>query len=71
LVAFSDDEEGNKKAEEFFRSLLTKNYGEPEVPEDVFESSLDDGYWDGKRGYTLFIVHSSNPTDENEASEPS
>jgi hypothetical protein len=69
LVAFPDDEGGNKKAEELFTALLKKRYSK--VPADLREpldetivDALDDGWWEAK-GYMILIVHSSKPTDED------
>lgn len=54
---FIDDEEGNKKAEELFKSFV-KDYNSSYEDEDL-ESCVENGYFEDKNSdYQVFIVHS-------------
>lgn len=60
LLAFPDDEDGNKKAEDAFRRLAKENFhGFAERFESVMEDALERGYWDDGQGYYLWIAHST------------
>jgi hypothetical protein len=55
IQSFTDNEEGNKEAEEVFESIMRERNGV--VDEDV-EVSLEDGWYE-EGDYQLFLTHSS------------
>ena len=63
LVAYSDDEFGNAKAEQLFKVLVRKH--EDGISDNDIEIYLEDGYWED--GYHVAIVHSTTSDGEMRA----
>jgi len=55
ITSFSDDEEGNKEAEDIFKRCAKENGA---TDEDLEAFILEDGLYE-TGGYQLFLVHSS------------
>lgn len=51
--SFTDNEDGNKKAEELFSTLALGH----RCPEDDVDSYIEDGHYE-KAGYQIFLTHS-------------
>ena len=57
--SFTDDETGNKEAEELFRKFAKENLDD--VTDEDIEASIENGYIEGDRtvnDYQVFITHS-------------
>ena len=60
LHSFTDNPEGNKRAEERFKFLVeyhNKNGG-PKFSDEDFAEFFEDGTYDDDCGYQLFLTHS-------------
>jgi hypothetical protein len=55
--SFSDDEEGNKEAEECFKAIVRENCGD--MADDELDERVEDGFFDDNFNYQAFITHSS------------
>lgn len=53
--SFSDNEEGNKEAEEFFIAVIKEN--KADISEEDLEICIDEGYYENGN-YELALVHS-------------
>ena len=56
LRSFSDDPEGNKEAEETFRSVIKEH--DSEVTDEELDAFVEEGYHE-QGDYQLFLTHSS------------
>jgi hypothetical protein len=60
LRSFSDNKEGNRRAEKRFKSLVREHNAMdgPKFSDEDFDDMLDDGVYDDDCGYCLFLTHS-------------
>jgi hypothetical protein len=55
IRSYSEDDEGNKQAEEMFRNMIIE--ADPEMTEEEIEACTEEGYHE-QGEYQLFLSHS-------------
>ena len=60
IHAFADTPEGNKEAEELYKSLINENSVKDAIIEPAtMEDAIENGFWWNGKDYTVSLVHST------------
>jgi hypothetical protein len=56
IRSFTDDVEGNRRAEKLFKRCMRENVGS--LPQQDYQDASEEGYWESSTGYQIFLTHS-------------